>query len=296
MNLSVRETILGFDLVDGETPLAVYRAREHVPRSDSPKPCFAPIYTASGRLVTEFRPPDHTWHMGLFYGWVHANDCNLWGGGWYLPEKGRYEDVPGTHGIQRHDGFDEVGSSDGVASVRECVSWLDAGDRKIASERRAWDFEPCAGGYRWRIETVIQASGGPLTLGATRAEAHYSGLQLRLGPPFGTVAEPAIFRCSEGRTGHEEIRKEQANWVSAAGAAGGMIAIFDHPQNPRHPSRWHTRENQFGTAPLMDGDLTVDEGDTLRLRYRLLVLDEPVGADPLHEEYADFAGDSRSAA
>ena len=291
MNLAVRKTILGFDLIDGDTPLAVYRASEHLPRSDSPKPCFAPIYTASGKLITEYRPADHTWHTGLFWGWVHANEANLWGGGWYLPDKGRYEDVPGTHGVQRHDGFDEVGSSEGTARVRERVSWLDAADKVIAAERRAWDFEPCAGGYRWRIESAIKACGGPLTLGATRAEAHYSGLQLRLGPPFGTVERPAMFRCSEGRTGHAQIRKQQAKWVSAAGAAGGMIAMFDHPQNPAHPSRWHTRENQFGTAPLMDGDLTVDEGQMLRLRYRILVLDEPAAAARLDEEFAVFSGD-----
>ena len=81
MNLVLRETMLGFDLVDGSTPLAVYRAREHLPRTDSPKPCFAPIYTASGHLVTEYRPADHTWHTGMFYGWVHANDANLKGPG-----------------------------------------------------------------------------------------------------------------------------------------------------------------------------------------------------------------------
>ena len=296
MNLVLRETMLGFDLVDGSTPLAVYRAREHLPRTDSPKPCFAPIYTASGHLVTEYRPADHTWHTGMFYGWVHANDANLWGGGWYLPEKGRYEDVRGTHGVQRHDGFDEVDSRDGVARVRERVSWLDGADKVIATERRAWDFEPCNGGYRWRIETAIKATGGPLTLGATRAEARYSGLQLRLGPPFGTVEAPAIFHCSEGRTGHEEIRKKQAVWVSAAGVGGGMIALFDHPKNPRHPNRWHTRENQFGTAPLMDGDQILAEGETLRLHYRFLVLDDPVGAERLHGEFADFSVDMREEA
>jgi len=75
-----------------------------------------------------------------------------------------------------------------------------------------------------------------------------------------------------------------------------MIAMFDHPQNPAHPSRWHTRENQFGTAPLMDGDLTVDESETLRLRYRILVLDEPAAAARLDEEFAVFSGDVRTEA
>ena len=32
-------------------------------------------------MVTEYRPADHTWHTGMFYGWVHANDANLKGPG-----------------------------------------------------------------------------------------------------------------------------------------------------------------------------------------------------------------------
>ncbi|HJP29878.1 MAG: PmoA family protein [Candidatus Latescibacteria bacterium] len=295
MKLSVRETILGFDLFDGETPLAVYRACEHLPRADSPKPCFAPIYTASGRLVTEYRPADHTWHTGLYYGWVHANEANLWGGPWYLPEKDKYEHVEGTHGVQRHDGFDDMGTTDAGVRVREGLTWLDAADEPMATERRAWDFEPCVGGYRWRIETAIQPVGGPLTLGASR-KSHYSGLELRLGPPFASNEAAAGHCCSEGRQGHEQIMHQPARWVSAAGAQGGIVALFDHPTNPRHPVPWFTRANLLGAGLLINDDLTIGADDTLRLRYRLLVLDDPAGADRLQDEFADFAGDDRTEA
>jgi hypothetical protein len=292
MNLQVRETILGFDLLDGETPLAVYRAREELPRKDSPKPCFAPIYTASGHLVTEYRPMDHTWHTGLYYGWVHANEANLWGGPWYLPETDKYEYVEGTHGVQRHDGFDALGVANGVVRIRERLSWLDAHDAPLATEIRAWDFEPCELGYRWRIETAIRPTAGPVTLGASR-KSHYSGLELRMGPPFASDEHSATHRCSSGREGHEQIMGQPANWVSAAGASGGMVALFDHPSNPRHPVSWFARANLLGAGLLMDEDLTIAAGDVLRLRYRFLVLDEAVGEGRLHEEFADFSTDDR---
>jgi hypothetical protein len=292
MNLTVRQTILGFDLVDGNTPLAVYRASEQLPRSDSPKPCFAPIYTASGKLVTEYRPADHTWHTGLYYGWVHANEANLWGGPWYLPETDKYEHVPDTHGVQRHDSFDEMGVHDGVARVREGLTWLDAQDQPMATERRTWDFEPCDGGYRWRIETAICPTASPLVLAPSR-KSFYSGLELRLGPPFATTQAPAVHRCSEGRVGHEAIMGQAARWVSADGANGGMVCLFDHPSNTRHPVPWFTRANLLGAGLVMNDDLTVATGECLRLRYRMLVLDEPATAQRLQDEFSEFSDDAR---
>lgn len=293
MDLRIHETILGFDLLNGAQPLAVYRAREELPRTDSPKPCFAPIYTASGQLVTEYRPADHTWHTGLYWGWVHANEANLWGGPWYLPDKDKYELVPGTHGVQRHEGFDELAVVDGVARVRERLSWLDANDEPMATERRAWDFEPCDGGYRWRIETKITPIAGVLTLAPSR-KSLYSGLELRMGPPFASGDAPATHRCSEGRDGHEAIMGQTAAWVSAAGASGGMVAMLDHPDNLRHPVSWFARANLLGAGLLMQEDLTVPAGESLRLRYRLLVLDEPAGDDRMREEFAAFAADARN--
>ena len=76
----LRENALGVEIHAGDQLLALYRATEELPRSESTKPCFAPLYTLSGQLVTEYRPPDHAWHTGLFFGWVHVNDANLWGG------------------------------------------------------------------------------------------------------------------------------------------------------------------------------------------------------------------------
>ena len=117
MTLELHENCLGFELHDGERFAALYRVREELPRTESPKPCFAPIYTRSGNLVTEYRPADHAWHTGLYFGWVHANGANLWGGNWFLPETGTYEHVPDSHGVQRHDRF--TGERGGAGDVSD---------------------------------------------------------------------------------------------------------------------------------------------------------------------------------
>lgn len=284
VGLGLRENCLGFELHDGGQLVALYRAREELPRSESPKPCFAPIYTPSGGLVTEYRPADHAWHTGLYFGWVHANQANLWGGPWYLPEKGKYEMVEHSHGVQRHLDFAEQQVKDGGVAVQEELEWLDAWDEAMAAERRTYTFRKLeAPGYLWTIETRIRPRGVALVLGASRA-ARYSGLELRMGPPFAD----AQHRSSEGLEGHENIMGQQARWVSAAGAAGGAVVMMDHPDNPRHPTPWFTRRNLLGAGLLMGGDLEVPQGEELVLRYGFAVLDQALATGAVEELYAEF--------
>ena len=118
-----------------------------------------------------------------------------------------------------------------------------------------------------------------------------------MGPPFADRdGAGARHRCSDGRQGHEAILHQRARWVSATGATGGMVALLDHPANPRHPVTWFARANLLGAGLLMPGDLELAAGQTLRLRYRFLLLDSETPAARLEEEFADFATDAREEA
>lgn len=284
--LQVRECALGFELRDTDRLVALYRAREELPRSESPKPCFAPVYTPSGGLITEYRPADHQWHTGLYFGWVHANDANLWGGPWYLPQRDKYEHVEHSHGVQRHDEFVELSAAASTATARERLPWLDADDEPLARECRTYTFgRRGESGYAWRVTTRIEPAGKRLTLGASRA-AKYSGFELRMGPPFAD----AHHRASEGAEGHEQIMGQRARWVSAAGASGGMVVMMDHPDNPRHPVTWFTRRNLLGAGLLMEGDLDIEAGDVLTLVYGLDIYDQPRSCKDIETAYRQFAG------
>lgn len=303
----------GFEVYAGRTGqadrqlLCRYNAATgHLPRDESPKPCFHPVYTHSGGLISEYRPEDHTWHTGLYFGWVHVNDTNFWGGSWYLPEQGKYVPVPGSHGVQRHDGFTEVSDpvSGGVA-VGERLTWVDRNGRPVIREARRFDFLETAAvsdagradragraaRCLWLIDSVITPVEGEVTLGASRA-ARYSGLILRMGLPFAD----AHHTCGSGLIGHEAIMRTRDRWVAAAGAQGGMVVMMDHPRNLRHPVQWFTRRNLLGTGPLMEEDLTIPASDRLHLRYGFLVLDEVAGAEEIEELYRSYvsASDERS--
>lgn len=277
-------------------------ATGHLPRDESPKPCFHPVYTPSGGLISEYRPEDHTWHLGLYFGWVHVNDTNFWGGSWYLPEHGEYVPIPGSHGVQRHDEFTEVSDLESGVAVGERLTWLDRNDRPVIREARRFDFLETAAVSKadqagqadrclWLIDSVITPVEEEVTLGASRA-ARYSGLVLRMGPPFAD----AHHTSGSGLSGHEAIMRTRDRWVAAAGAQGGMVVMMDHPRNLRHPVQWFTRRNLLGTGPLMEEDLTIPASDSLHLRYGFLVLDEVAGEGEIEDLYRYYvsASDERS--
>lgn len=299
LRLQVKEG-RGFEIYGGRNGrqlLGRYNAAtDQLPKDESPKPCFHPVYTPSGGLITEYRPEDHTWHTGLFFGWVHVNDSNFWGGSWYLPEQGKYVPVPGSHGVQRHDGFTEVSdpAAGGVAVV-EHLTWLDRNGGPVIRETRRFDFLETAmvseagqaDGCLWLIDSVITPVKGDVTLGASRA-ARYSGLILRMGPPFAD----AHHSSGSGLIGHEAIMRTRDRWVAAAGALGGMVVMMDHPCNLRHPVHWFTRRNLLGTGPLMKEDFTIPASDRLHLRYGFLVLSEAAGEEGIEELYRSYVSAS----
>ena len=289
LRLEVNEAA-GFEVYAGRRLLCRYNvATGQLPRDESPKPCFHPVYTPSGGLISEYRPDDHTWHTGLYFGWVHVNDTNFWGGSWYLPEQGEYVPVPDSHGVQRHDGFTPVANGVSGVAVGEDLTWLDRNDRPLITESRRFEFLETAraGGCLWLIESVITPIGKEITMGASRA-ARYSGLILRMGPPFAD----AFHTSGSGRSGHESIMRTRDRWVGAAGAQGGMVVLMDHPRNLRHPVHWFTRRNLLGTGPLMEEDLTLQPTESLHLRYGFLVLDDVPGEGEIEDLYRSYVTES----
>jgi hypothetical protein len=90
---------------------------------------------------------------------------------------------------------------------------------------------------------------------------------------------------AEGGKGEAAVWGKRANWVDYAGELDGEkvgIAILDNPANPKHPTYWHSRSyglfaaNIFGEHDFYDdksrnGSVTVEPGNTLRFRYRVVI-------------------------
>ena len=153
------------------------------------------------------------------------------------------------------------------------------------------------------LEVVLTAGDKAVTLGDTKegTMAMRIAESMRLKQPKGKVGEGSIVN-SAGDRGATAWGKRAA-WVEMSGPVGGKmlgIAIFDHPKNPKHPTRWHARDyglfaaNPFCEAemdkaqPKGAGDFTLKAGQSVTFKYRLLLHAGDAAAAKVAERYASF--------
>ena len=102
----------------------------------------------------------------------------------------------------------------------------------------------------------------------------------------------------------EKVWGQHAKWVDMSGPADGKtygVAIFDHPSNLRHPTRWHARDyglfaaNPFcevemdKTQPKGAGDYKLAAGKSVIFKYRVLLHEGDGDADKLAERFDEYA-------
>ena len=83
-------------------------------------------------------------------------------------------------------------------------------------------------------------------------------------------------------------------WVDYSGpitdAACEGLTLFDHPSNPNHPSVFHVRNDGWMGASLThDAPLTLERGESLRLRYGILVHEGVPERQVLDAVWQEFA-------
>jgi hypothetical protein len=70
------------------------------------------------------------------------------------------------------------------------------------------------------------------------------------------------------------------------------VAICDHPDNLNHPTPWYVIRSQpmsyFSPAVICYGPHTLEAGQSMTLRYRVIVHPQRWDADRLKKEYARF--------
>jgi hypothetical protein len=254
--------------------------------SGKPKPYFHPVRTPAGHCLTNVEPHDHLWHRGLWYTIKFVNGENFWE---ERPPFGtQYTLAPPSvaHGPR------------GRIIVDTALDWRRAGGGVVICEQRRFAYEPLGDdAYALDFATNLQAQVD-LLLDRTpyTTWGGYGGLILRGTRNWQETrllfADGAVI---DRPLGH------RANWCDLSGKLdGGLdqtggLAIFDHPDNLRHPSPWYganDSRNYFNAAFLFHEPMTVISGDTLRFQYRVLVHDgiwDHARLDAAYAAYVDEA-------
>ena len=255
---------------------------------ECPTPYLHPIRSLAGGVLTSYRPHDHRWHKGLAMTCAELNGCNFWGGPTYVRDKG-YQQLDNVGRID-HTGFESVSG----AGIRETLRWAAPGGAAWIDEVReirAVDVDPVAGVWTLRlafdltnVSGIDLEWGSPTTVG--RPNAGYGGVFWR-GPRDFTKGR---ILASDGREG-EEMMGQSSPWLAYSGKHDGIDAastllFVDDPGNPRYPCKWFCRSGPFAAVSasfMFDEIYPHAPGQTIRLNYRIVILDGEREADELAE-------------
>ena len=271
------------------------------------KPYFYPLNGPGGKSVVRRWPieddvpgetRDHPHHRGLWFTHGEMNGVDFWS-------------EVGKPGKTVHTGYERVESGPIYGHLRARTDWITPDNKKIAEDVRDVTVYGVPGGYLMDFAIAVKAVGGPLLWGDTKEGTFALRVadSLRGDAGKNKVAEGRIENAG-GQT-QDATWGKPAAWCDYVGPVDGQtvgVAIFDHPQNLRHPTTWHVRTyglfavNPFGLHdfdPALKndknaGDHTTPEGQTTTFRYRLFVHEGGTKEAGVAEMWAAYANPPRT--
>jgi hypothetical protein len=232
---------------------------------------------------------DHPHHRSFWFAHGAINGHDFWS-----EEK--------DFGKTVHVSFTEITSGPKAGTIGSSNNWVARDGTVVCTDDRTLRiYEPLSADERvFDFEITLHASNGEITLGDTKEGT----MAIRLAETMrlkGPVGHGHIVNSTGVRDG--DTWGKRADWCDYYGPVDGKtvgVAIFDHPQNPRHPTWWHVRDyglfaaNPFGEhefEKLPDkaaGNLTVPAGSSITFRYRFYLHSGDEKQARVAQHYQDY--------
>ncbi len=257
------------------------------------KPYFHPVALADGTVLTDCRPADHPWHRGLWWSWKFLNGLNYW------EEDPNTLIAPGRNEIIKTD-FTQL--IDGSTLAKLTVSFHPSDKPELLKEIRTIKISPinANGGYHIDWTSVFAAADKDVLFDRTPIIGEpagviwggYAGLSVRMAKD----SKNCQAVDSEGHTYKKEFDNAKAKWLDytfevAEKPAG--IAILDHPDNMRHPTPWYViiakDMRYFSPALIFYEPFTLKAGQSLKLKYRIIMHPGRTDAEAIEGQWAEFS-------
>lgn len=262
------------------------------------KPYLYPLLTASGKSVTRHFPMeqfpgethDHPHHRGLFFAHGDVNGLDFWGNDPLVPSpKG------GTIVLEK---VNRLKSGKKSGSIDITFDHNDRSGKTLLTEHRLMVFHDEPTERIIDFDATLTAKE-KVTFGDTK-EGTFA---IRLATEMQADKHTGHIVDAEGAEGEKNVWGKKSHWVDYYGEVQGEkvgVAILDNPHNPGSPVRWHVRAyglfaaNPFGLADFVGdksqkGGMTVEPGQSLRFRYRVIIHPgdaQSAGIAAAYEKYA----------
>ncbi|MDB6033376.1 MAG: Transrane protein [Verrucomicrobiales bacterium] len=235
---------------------------------------------------------DHKHQRSMWYSHGEVNGIDFWS------EEARAGKIV-------HDKFLELKSGEESGVIRSTCKWIAPDDSVVCTDERTFRIYNRPDKERlFDFEVTVKAGEKPVVFGDTKEGSFGIRIaeSMRLSHGKNKPGEGKIV-LSSGDTDDKAWGKH-AEWCDYYGPVQGKtvgIAIFDNPQNPRHPTTWHVRDyglfaaNPFGLhdfekKPKNTGDLTIEPGKSVTFRYRVYMHEGNTKQAQVAERYKDYSG------
>lgn len=248
-----------------------------------PRPYFYPVNWIDGETGltrnwpmkegVEGEETDHVHHRGVWFGHHDVSGHDFWG-------------ETDKSGKIVHDKFQELKSGQDMGVIRQTTQWIAKDGRQICGDERVIRIHRRPDSRMLDFQITVRADNGDIILGDNKD----AGMATRVAHTMKVTDRGKKTSVATGHMITSEGDVDGAAWGKAArwldnhGMVNGKhlgVAIFDHPDNPRHPTWWHARTygllsaNAFGKRyfeGLKDpaaGSMPIHAGGSRQWKYRL---------------------------
>lgn len=256
---------------------------------DEGKPYIHPLASANGKILSGLRPDDHPWHRALWFSWKFINGVNYW-------EEDRKSGKSDGRTTLLDTRRTELPS--GAVRVEMELTYAPAatGDQ-VLDESRTLEIHPldAEGAYRIDWSSQFRALEHDVILDRTPIPGEpggkdwggYAGYSLRMNQEVAG----GVFINSEGQTG-SGTHRQPARWLAYSKPEVGGVLFLEHPTNLRYPAKWYVAEGMpyFSPSVIHDASHTIKAGDSLGLKYRLVIRPSAVVPDFAEQEWKQWTG------
>ncbi len=286
-------------------------------------PALWPVFGPDGEAMTRAWPTgpsadgvvetkDHPHHQSIWFTHDKVNGADYWKANVNSDKPDRKDTAKRPKPHIDHREFLAIESGD-TGKIIARNDWMN-GEERICEDERSLQFGKYPNGDRWIDFTIVlKATEGDLTFGDTK-EGTFA---VRVADSMRVDAKRGGRIVNSNGLVDGEAWAQPARWVDYSGpvqagnAQAGKevisgIAMMSHPSNFRPEPRWHVRTyglftaNPFGQHEFPDpekrdqGAHTIKNGDSLALRYRVILHRGGTDAKELDTAFAEFAKDDGS--
>ncbi|MEI6678285.1 MAG: DUF6807 family protein [Mariniphaga sp.] len=259
------------------------------------KPYFHPL-TVNNSDLTCVSPPDHPWHLGLWFSWKFINGVNYWE---YIKNFSSSETGFKTEGITSIKETKINSNPDFSSDIRMKILYHPVDKKPVLEEERITHISPPSadGSYFIDEDFLFKSLADTVILDRTpipgepggQSWGGYAGLSIRFNQDF---TAPELISPSD------DTKCPKCDWLymgfnSLTGEKVGL-SIFPDPKFTTAKTSWYVISDPkipfyyYSPAILFDGKILLKMGETLRLKYRTWMLAGVVSKEKLEKNYNQY--------